>query len=526
MVFRILFELGNRKAQAAKSSSAKLSFPNARALEAYLRGSERMEVYLTGLRPDDLKTAIQNLATVNWEMPDSEPVLDLYALALTEDRKETKAIPIYGKLLGGDGPLTAALLDKVDRAGRERKYQLELNRSQAQSFLYEAGASKVSVEHLVALRALIQSDLQQTGTSADDLARLHSISAFTDAQLADVVGHLIAIIRHNTTPDAALVDALNLARGVTGEAPLAAAATLADFARAVLATNIKLNELAEAARVAAGKYWDSNSAAALSDQRSLARLMHSSRGYTRYHHARLTAANKSDFKAECQKAIADLEAARIAQPQNYTVLQNLGRVYSDEALREDDPQFSVAIDYFQRSIELKPSDYWGYSNLARIFGRRLETELPATFLADARKHADNALAARPNDPELYLVSARVAMWEWTTAATAERETRQAGVEDLLERGKNGDQWDLQWAKAAWAIHSVRGFQSAKDKKEDAKQEFEIVRTASAATFEAAQSYYATHTTWEATQRKDRLESARKAITEVQYEGRAFITRVF
>jgi hypothetical protein len=518
MVFNVLFDLG------------KESFPNKRALEAYVRGTEGMRAYLTTQEQGDLAKAIENLRIVDWEMPGFEPGLDLYALALTEDRKEAEAIGIYNQLLGVDGPLNSAALQGLDTTGRARKYQLALNRSQAYYFQYDVSSFTTATEHLINVRKLIAADLAQSSLSAADRAKLHSLSAFASAQLADVIGHLIAITRHDTGVDVALVTILNQGRTATDEPPLAKRSefpALTDFADAVAATNTVLLEQAEIARNAASSYWISGGAHAQSERRALQRLIDSSRGYTRYHRARLTATDGKAFKKECELAIKDLERALAAQPQHYTVLQNLGRVYADEAVRVNDPQFKAAIDFFERSERLKPNDYWAHSNLAKLYGSLLENPAtPKSELEKARREVDAALTLRFNSAELFLTSARVAMWEWEQAAAADREARQTVVERLLQQGAAADQWDVEWAHAAWAVHGLRGFASAADTLDNKKKEYESSRSKAVKIVQDASDYYARHTTWAARQLKDRLDKERGEINATEYERRALITPIF
>ena len=526
MVFRVLFDLGSETPTASGGADG-LSFPNERALEAYVNGSDRLRTYLTSRRQSDLEKAIGYLRIVNREMPDSEPGLDLYALALTEDRQEAEATRVYSKLLGGDGPLTQAAVQTLDTAGRARKYQLELNRAQAYLFQYNVDSTNTAMEHLMALRALIAANLAQANLSQADQAKLQSLSAFTSAQLADVVGHLAAIVGQRSTVDGAFLKVLNSARGATGEPPLAGATPVADFANAVSATNAALLKETEAAHKAASPYWSSASAHAQSEERALMRLVDSSRGYTVFHHARLTAADADAFQNECKRAIQELEKALAAQPDHYTVLQNLGRIYSDEALRASDPQFQTAIRYFERSAELKPNDYWAHVNLARIYGRRLENPAtPKAVLAMARRQIDEALTLRSDDSELFLISARVAMWEWEQAASADRASRQTTVDQLLRQGDHGDEWDVHWAKAAWAIHGLRGFESSQTTIAEKKKEFDALRKEADDTLRDARAYYDGRPTWAARRLKDRLDELRKEISSTPYERRAVITPIF
>ena len=455
-----------------------------------------------------------------------------YALALTEDRQDAEATRVYSKLLGGDGPLTQAVVQRLDAAGRARKYQLELNRAQRYSFQDHVDSTNTAMAHLMALRGLIAANLTQPDSSFGGLGETRESQRVHEcAELLDVVGHLVAIVGHKGTVDLDFVNVLNVARGATGEPPLAGQTPgppLAEFAEAVSMTNAALLAQVDTAVKAASPYWHSASAYAQSEERALMRLVDSSRGYTMYLHARLTAADAKAFEDECKRAIHELENALAAQPDHYTVLQNLGRVYSDEALRASDPQFQTAILDFKRSAELKPNDYWAHSNLAGLFGRRLENPAtPKAELRTAREHIDKALIIRSNDAELFLISARVAMWEWEQAASSDRASRQTTVEQLLRQGEHqGDQWDVQWAKAAWAVHGLRGFESSQTTIDAKKNEFKESQKQAGDTLQAAIDYYAGHATWAARQLKDRLETLRDEIGATPDDRRALITPIF
>jgi tetratricopeptide (TPR) repeat protein len=379
----------------------------------------------------------------------------------------------------------------------------------------------------LALTDLITADLAAQSPPAENRVKFESLSAFASAQLADVTGHLVAIIGHDQYVNQDLVDVLNKARKATGESQVSGQTTLTQFADAVSATNAALLMQAQSAHKRASEYWKDPSTHAQAEERALMRLIDSSRGYTRYHHARLTATNAAAFRAQCDLAIQELEDALVAQPEHYTVLQNLGRIYSDEALRASDPQFQTAIDYFKRSTVLKPNDYWGHSNLARLYGRLLESPAAAkSLLTNARQSADRALALRPDDAELFLTSARVAMWEWEWAAATERAALQTTVERLLHYGSSGDQWDVRWANAAWAIHGLRGFESNQTAKADKEREFQSSQGKAVTVIQEAIDYYGGHTTWAAHALKERLETLRDEIKTAKHERRALLTPIF
>jgi hypothetical protein len=539
-VFRVLYELGgyrtgSRSASATRSGSRsgagteQAMFSNERTFEAYLRGSEQLNAYLRTQRQEDLDQALANLSQVYWDMPDATQALGLYALALSENRQEREAIRVYDRLLGGEQPIQQSVLTTLGPEDRVRQFQLELNRSQAYFYQYDVSSSGTSIDHLGNLRTLLREQLTAV-TDREPSARLQSLLAYADAQLADVTGHLLSLLKMEHIAPADLVRVLNSARLIIGEQALPSDANrpaVADFATAVITTRDRFLAEARAADTAAGSYWTSDSADASSQHQALRRLLASAEGYTDYLFARVTATDAATFEAGCNKAVEQLERAYRAQPQNYTVLQNLGSVYADEGFDPNEARLAEAARYFERSAELKPNDYWAHQNLASIYGRQTELGVGGK-LAMARTQIDRALGLRPTGTSIKLLSARIAMWEWASAPVADREKKRVEIEQLVLApvSKRDYLSDQEWAKVAWAVHGVRSFQSAKTDARDIKAEFEQLKEVSIATLKSASAFYGAMPTWVARRLKERTDEAEKLVTAVTYERRDQLPALF
>ncbi|MDO8476656.1 MAG: hypothetical protein Q7W02_10800 [Candidatus Rokubacteria bacterium] len=521
-VFRVLFDLGEQTPGKASE------FPDAQSLEAFVRGAERMRLYQEGQKQSDLVAAIENLRIVEQEMPQFEQGLTLLALALAEDRKEEQAIRIYGRLLRTDAPLDKQLLAGLSPDEKARRYQLELNRSQSHFFRYTLDGAATSLKHLRALRGLIRGDLQAGSAGAHEARKVQSLAAYAAAQLADVTGHLVTFVERKQKVSGATIDALNEARAAASQQAIKTATMpLQEFVAAVASTHRAFLTEAQDADQHAIPYWTSGAHSATAERRALQRLIMSAQGYTRYRQALLEAPNEAQFRTECDQAIRELESANAAQPRQYTVLQNLGAIYAEPSFSSALSDLSTAADYFQQSLKLKPNDYWGHYKLAQIYGRLAAKPAGSgNDLKLAREHVDKALALRDDDEGLLLVSARVAMWEWSALSGDGRDAKRAEIDQLLHNARSDDPGELHWAKAVWAIQKIRGFHSSKTEAKEKEAEFLLERKNSLESLKNAKAFYDSHTTWWAKDRAVRIATAEKEVAASNLATHALVTALF
>jgi len=123
-------------------------------------------------------------------------------------------------------------------------------------------------------------------------------------------------------------------------------------------------------------------------------------GYAQYRFAQwLGAGDDKKFRKDCDAAIRSLQEAELRKPRHYALLQNIGMILLTRRYDPDGKSLVEAEQYYQRSIDLKPGDYYGYEQRLRISLRRL---LAASDEAEHKEAAktgeqrlDKALKLRP-----------------------------------------------------------------------------------------------------------------------------------
>jgi hypothetical protein len=537
-VFRVIFDR-SRTTQRDRSR-----FPNERALSAFVRGTQALNAYFESRRQPDLTASVAALRELRWEMPAFNEGLDLLALALAEDRRELEAIEIYDFLLGSHEPVAkATIAAAADLRAKQRLLQLELNRAQAHLFLYQPASAAKSAAHLegvltlLADRALfapaVQSTTQQAAatpgaaappatTPADD-PKLASLRAYALAQLSDVYGHLFSIV----DPDMSDADAV-LAMARLNPQPNRT--DRAVFIAAVWNAHLALLKEAQDARNAAAVYWAQNER----EKQALDRLLASSRGYTKTLHAAWSAPNADALRVEIEDGVRDLRQAGAAEPNQYSVLQNLATAYSEPYFDVNGDLLFTAIELYKRSLELKANDYWGYYRLARIYGRQLDLGWAAAdTLMQLEDNVAKARELRPGDSGIRALELRAKMWKWSTSDDQPQDTQRQGIETVLARN-TGNDWT--WARVVWQVHKLRRFEpkaidatANQSQTDPPEKQFETARKSvegaiAAASSELAKSDASQH--WEMKHQIGALNELLAEVQKAKYETRAAISPPF
>lgn len=95
-------------------------------------------------------------------------------------------------------------------------------------------------------------------------------------------------------------------------------------------------------------------------------------GYAQYRFAQwLGTDDDMKFRKECNAAIRSLQEAELRKPRHYALLQNIGIILLTRRYDPDGNSLAEAEGYYLRSIEVKPNDYYGYEQLARINLRQM-----------------------------------------------------------------------------------------------------------------------------------------------------------
>jgi hypothetical protein len=125
-------------------------------------------------------------------------------------------------------------------------------------------------------------------------------------------------------------------------------------------------------------------------------------GYAQYRHAEWLppgSGNDTAFRNECGMALRHLHQAELRSPRHYALLQNIGMIYLNRRCDPTGNELEQAEEFFSRSIDLKPGDYFGHQQLARVAIRRgigaPNETTRAEAVAAGIDHIQEALRLRP-----------------------------------------------------------------------------------------------------------------------------------
>lgn len=178
-------------------------------------------------------------------------------------------------------------------------------------------------------------------------------------------------------------------------------------------------------------------------------------GYARFRHAEwLGPACDHAFRTDCARALRKLHEAELHRPRDYALLQNIGMIYLSRRYDPSGHELDRALGYFERSVELKPADYYGHQQLGRISlrrallaGRSAERE---RFLAAARRRIATAISLRPESAScrflsdyVQLVSAMLPARNFTAG------DRLAAWEAIEAGDRDARSWAYRWMRLTW-----------------------------------------------------------------------------
>lgn len=469
-VFRIMFDLWRGAGPGVfKQAETMTEFKSEKALEAYLRGTNYLLFYLRNREHGHLTRAIEQLRILRWEQPTFKEGLDLLALALAEDRRETEAIEIYDYLLGGVDPLNCdSLLDKTKSLdSRTALAQQEINRAAARFREYSAQSGVTAIEHLTVLAACLDKVVQQTDPKKTlEKAQWASLQAYAHAHMADVFGHFLTYLFPGDGSPGENADVPQTLLELPGDTTWDSA-KWDDVRTAILDKHNESLRSARQFRDSAKSYWsvDSDNARHRSEYDGLNRLISSAKGYTIYLNARWQETAFEDnkpvrkaFVDACHQAIAALRDADNSQPNHYTVLQNLATVYSDPVFDPEGVHLDTAERLYDRSLTLTSNDYFGTQQVAELMGEkmRIATVQDDTLLTKALEHIEDALRFNPRSSTSHLLRARLEMWR--DDPSSEQIERDIGRARELRASDQA----LQWVQIVKLVHKIPTLPEALD----------------------------------------------------------------
>ena len=123
------------------------------------------------------------------------------------------------------------------------------------------------------------------------------------------------------------------------------------------------------------------------------------------------------YREQCKAALASLIEAQAVRPNEYTILQNMGVIYGDPRYDPDGKELDTARTLFDRSLEIKARDYYGYQKLATLAIRQAYKWGVEFFSLDATKaaivQAEKARELRPGEGTIISLLAQLYTLKWS-----------------------------------------------------------------------------------------------------------------
>ena len=358
LVFQILFDfMTDKRYESWKVSQSSEYEPTSwRSLQAVMHGTRALSSYEYTADPRDLADAIEFLGRIPLVAPSDFYGLYFYGVALSQDRREGEAAAAF----------QGAVLRSKDMP---QKWDAQFNEAAARLKLYTTEQADVARSRLEEIESEVTGEIKAvkkkpgadnprpveienevTGDAEaikekparDNLWQLHAFRAITRAQILYTMGTRLSL-RGGKPKDCLHYFTIQI------EPVLDRA--MADL-REVEGASIPNDQLVETVN-------------------QIKFRINNSSGYSRYRAAQLEYGSGDKFKAACEKAIEDLEAALKLYPRDYEALQNLGMIYNDEAFDRTGEYLDRAESTFRLTTKYVPNDYYQYEQLAKIYWRRV-----------------------------------------------------------------------------------------------------------------------------------------------------------
>ena len=525
------------------------NFTSPRALEAYYGGQQRLLSYQRSFQASDLDEAEKAFRLLNSEMPRFMPGWMLLGLTLLEKRNERDAIRAFKRAQELLASPTGVLPPTASESERKNWIQVHLYNAVALLQMYDWKDNHDALRILEAVRADIPK--VQDKLKLKDFYEFRKLQFSVEFQIAHIVGHDLTLLDEdnfvkalldspNTSskvptslgePDpkhhkelrdhdgavrGATVEQIDAARKLRGE----------DFNREITRVfNKQRDALQEAGNIL--KEIDAlvNAAPAKerldveewkrTRERSVADLQNAD-GYAQYRYAQRRAANDEEFHKLCTEALAKLSYAQSIRPNEYTIIQNIGLIYSDPRFDPGATELETTRALFARSLEIKSRDFFGYQKLAALTVRQAY-QWGLEFLSlDAIKaaivQAEKARELRPGSGTTFLLLAQLYTLKWSKTATADQAEVASLVEASLALAEGrASRIHFLLAELQWRLVQLRAT-TKKEEFDDASPKF--LAKLSIAKTEAARSEH-----WDARDLADRATKLFDLAEKLEFEDR-------
>jgi hypothetical protein len=497
------------------------AFPNARALEAYLVGQQYLNAYLDNTEdPAPLTNAEAEFRRLQKEMPEFVDGLMLLGVTLSEAQKESDALLAYkrAKVLieariktleaeiaaapkaqpTGLDPVSWEAIKKA-LAGRKAK-RIAAHKILFQAQVFQANAYRKLFRWQDFVRAITELDdverrlsgLAATpleGTTKNDKLEFKKIGAVASAEKANALGYGLILIYPDSflrelkgldAPATLLVlpDRRKELAGIEDDLKQPGAGKTAFDARndafvkemGVLYQKqrkairdarraVESIQMPQDASDAEKSAWDR-------EQKRIEGLLLSADGYGAFRHANIAEPDTDEgnkrFDAQSREARDNIDLADARQPNQNPLLQTLGTIYGHPRFDARNQQIDVARRYFERSLKIKPDDFFSHQNLAMLAVRQAYAsglQISADALKTAIEHVNSSLKQRPGNGPAFVALAQLNALSWLIETDAERKKPWAAAYvaaiENVGRSTGASAAHLWTAKLQWGLMQLR-----------------------------------------------------------------------
>lgn len=358
---------------------------NDRAIDSLKLGQEHLDEYFRTRSQDELKRAQEDFQRLVEEAPRYIDGMLLLGFALTENREEQRAIAVYDRaLMALDSSTAAGGWDEdgkgfpqtanIDLEQERRRFEIRFLRASAEFRLYDwdhvVDAANILQQLNESLRQRLETIEKSEGgvryiknkKTADICHYYFYLRARTYAEIGHSFGHLIVLL-HLAAPTPLHLKALQPLFGSDKIFKLPARDGVREqsLAALLLAQSQEFVRRAKSVEPIHRREWKRDLSARLSE------VM----GYAEFRYAEwLPPSDDNEFRRGCTSALRYLDSALLHNSKSYALLQNIGMIYLNRRYDLVGTFLDEAERLNQRSIELKPGDYYGYQQLARVKLRR------------------------------------------------------------------------------------------------------------------------------------------------------------
>jgi hypothetical protein len=348
--------------QGEKTMAGPTTDLNASALADLTRGRRSLERYVKTNKQADLMDAQKHFRSLVEHSPAYTDGYLMLSYALAENRQEREAIEIYDQAL--------QLLGTAMPPEEQRLFEARFLKASSLLRCYRWAETVQAIGEFRALAVSLKgkcAEKKPADSQKEPLRKWHenhNMLARTYLETAHCFGHLLVHLPKDRSirTDHYLDDVKTLLG--PSAVQLADPDTLKDRRTVADLLYAKAKEYQTQTQAVQPIYmseWKADLASRLSEVR----------GYAQYRHAEwLPATDDTQFKKQCAEAVRSLQDAELRRLQHYALLQNIGMVYLNRRYDPRGDDLATSERYFQRSIELKPGDYYGFEQLARISLRR------------------------------------------------------------------------------------------------------------------------------------------------------------